>query len=465
MSELDRRQFCWAASASLATLPGCFSRPGSDDSSRTESVNQQNRLERPVFASIGAGDRWHYTGIAPLDHADCAAVCDVDRDLAEAGRDKLARLQSKKGNQPHIDVYEDYRSVLDRNDIDVVVIVTPDHWHAKIAIDAMQAGKDVYCEKPLTLTIHEGKQIIKVLEQTGRTFQVGTQQRTETGQHFLQAIAMIRDGRIGDVLKVTCTIGGSSVSGTIPVAPVPPGLNWDRWLGQAPYVDYRFKRDSPRDRTRCRYEFRWWYEYSGGTMTDWGSHHVDIAQWAIGQTGKGQGVVAVEPLLSDHPIPLRDGFPTREDQYNTATRFDVKCLFRNGVELRIVSSSTEGNGLLFEGTEGRFHVNRERIVGEPFERLREDPLPDDALTKVYGAEIPASHMQNFFDCIRSRNIPVSDVWSHHRSLTTCHLANIALRLGQRLTWDPERELITSDPSLNWWQSRMQRKGYEINVEI
>lgn len=465
MNKPDRRRFLKTSAATMATMSGCFSAPPPDTSPQTADVDYSNAVERPVLGCIGTGDRWNYTGIAALDFADCAAVCDVDCDVAHGSRDKVATMQFRKGDNRHIDVYEDYRKILDRNDIDVVAIVTPDHWHAKIAIDAMQAGKDVYCEKPLTLTIREGKQIIRVLEETGRTFQVGTQQRSECSQHFLKAIAMIREGRIGQVQKVTCTVGGSSVSGAIPAVPVPTGLNWDMWLGQAPRVDYRFKAGGERGRTRCRYEFRWWYEYAGGTITDWGSHHVDIAQWAIDQNGQGQGVVSVDPLLREHATPLDGGFPTRDDRYNTATRFDVKCVFRNGVEMRIVSNSPEGNGILFEGTKGRFHVNRDRIKGAPVEQLDNIPLPEDAIRNVYGGDIPVSHIKNFFDCVRSRETPISDVWSHHRSLTTCHLANIALRLGLPLRWDPDREMITNSPSLNQWQSRDQRKGYEINIPI
>lgn len=466
MNGSDRRSFLkTATTAAVAAMSGCSPSPTPDTTSLTADVEYSNVLERPVFGCIGTGDRWHYTGIASLDFADCAAVCDVDLDVAHGSRDKVATMQFRKGDHRPIDVYEDYRKIIDRNDIDVVVIATPDHWHAKIAIDAMQAGKDVYCEKPLSLTIHEGKQILKVLEETGRTFQVGTQQRTECSQHFLTAIAMIRDGRIGDVQKVTCTVGGSSVSGPIPIARVPEKLNWDMWLGQTPRVDYRFKAGGERGRTRCRYEFRWWYEYSGGTVTDWGSHHVDIAQWAIEQNGKGQGVVSVDPLHGKHPTPLDRGFPTQNDRYNTATSFDVKCVFSNGVEMRIVSNSPEGNGILFEGTKGRFHVNRDRIKGEPVEQLASTPLPEGANSQVYGSDVPSSHVRNFFDCVRSRQTPISDAWSHHRSLTTCHLANIALRLGKPIRWDPARELIINDPSLNWWLSRHQRKGYEIDIAL
>ena len=183
MPQQNRRQFvkstAAAAAAAGATVPYWFT------SAQRPTYGYESANERPVLGCIGTGSRWNSVGPAALNFSDCAAVCDVDASHAGAGRDKVSGIQTKKGDDRKIDVYEDYQKILDRKDIDVVTIVTPDHWHSKIAIEAMQAGKDVYCEKPLTLTVHEGKQIIKVLEETGRTFQVGTQQRTEMGQRFL----------------------------------------------------------------------------------------------------------------------------------------------------------------------------------------------------------------------------------------------------------------------------------------
>ena len=460
MPQQNRRQFVKStAAAAAATMPYWFT------SAQRPTYGYESANERPVLGCIGTGSRWGSVGPAALNFSDCAAVCDVDANHAGAGRDKVSGIQTKKRDNRKIDVYEDYQKILERKDIDVVTIVTPDHWHSKIAIEAMQAGKDVYCEKPLTLTVHEGKQIIKVLEETGRTFQVGTQQRTEMGQRFLQAIAIIRDGRIGDVKKVTCNIGASSDSGAIPVADVPEGLNWEKWLGQAPLAEYRMKEGGRWGKTRGHYEFRWWYEYSGGKMTDWGAHHVDIAQWAIEQNGKDQGVVSVEPIMQEHPVPYKDGYPTLDDRYNAATKFDVKCMFANGVEMHIVSNSSDGNGILFEGTKGRFHVSRGRTKGGPFEALKDNPLPDGAIDAVYGGKKPTSHMQNFMDCIKSGETPISDVWSHHLAMTTCHLANISIRLDKTLEWDPKTEMITNERGLNSWQSREQRKGYEINVNV
>ena len=423
----------------------------------------QSANERPVLGCIGTGSRWNGVGPGALKFSDCVSVCDVDAKHAGQAREKVKKQQGKD-----VAIFEDYRKVLDDDSIDVVTIVTPDHWHSKIAIEAMQAGKDVYCEKPLTLTINEGKQIIKVLEETERVFQVGTQQRTEMGKRFLQAIALIRDDRIGDVKRVICNIGGSTDSGPIEEAPVPDGLNWEMWLGQAPLVPYRSSKTAKSSNknypaSRCHYEFRWWYEYSGGKMTDWGAHHVDIAQWAIGQNGDGQGPLSVEGTAV-HPVDLVEGMPVQDDRYNAATSFDVTVMFP-GVEMHIVNNSSDGNGILFEGTKGRFHVSRQRMKGAPIENLEQNPLPEGAVAEVYGGTQPTSHMQNFMDCVKSRKKPISDVWTHHRAMTTCHLANIAIRLGRRIEWDAKAEQIVGDASANSFLGREQRKGYEINVPV
>jgi predicted dehydrogenase len=346
-----------------------------------------------------------------------------------------------------------------------VIIGTPDHWHVKIAIEAMASGKDVYCEKPLTLTIEEGQLIGAAVKKYNRVFQVGTQQRSDFGQLFLTAVAMVRDGRIGKVNKVTCAIGGGPTSPAIPVAAPPANLNWEMWLGQTPKVDFRtLSGEGPGGRrfyhSRGHYEFRWWYEYSGGKLTDWGAHHVDIATWALGLDKTGPSSLRV--VQRKMPVPFEKGWPTQDDRYNTPQEFEVVATFP-GVEMIIIHDTSDGNGILFEGDKGRFHVNRQRIKGQPFEQLAENPLPDDALVKAYKGKRPTGHMANFFDCVKSREEPISDVFSHHRALTTCHLANIALRLDRAIEWNPEAEKIVGDDEAQSFIRREPRKGYEISV--
>lgn len=421
----------------------------------------QSANDRPVMASIGMRNQgWAITS-KTIPFADFVALADVDAKILDENVAKTAEKQKRKP-----DAYKDYRKILERNDIDAVMIATPDHWHTKIAVEAMLAGKDVYCEKPLTLTIDEGKLIEKIVKQTGRVFQVGTMQRSESDQRFLQAIAMIRDGRIGTVKKVTCGINGVSGSPEIPVAAVPEGLDWDFWLGPAPKVEYRAL---PQLRegygggvplySNCHYSFREWHEYAGGKLTDWGAHHVDIACWALGATDTGP--TKIKPLDYQLACEYKDGHPVVNDRYNVATQFTIQVDMPNAVEMIITSKGD--NGILFEGTKGRFFVNRGKITGTPVEELQSNPLPQGAIEKVYGGPIPRNHSVNFIEAMNSREQPISDVWSHNRMLEICHLANIAMRLGRELNWDAEKREITGDPQANSFLSREYRKGFEIDM--
>ncbi|MGO9940047.1 MAG: Gfo/Idh/MocA family protein, partial [Terracidiphilus sp.] len=255
----------------------------------------------------------------------------------------------------------------------------------------------MYCQKPLTLTIDEGRKILKVLEETGRVFQVGTQQRSDL-KGFQTAVALCHMGRLGKIQRVTCAIGGGSVGGPFAKSAPPDGLNWDLWLGQAPKVEYI--------RQRCHGNFRWWYEYSGGKLTDWGAHHVDIASWAIGMDHSGPA--SVEPLLVDHPVELKNGMPTKDDCYNTAARFKIRCLYPNGVEMIIIDGKNTPlwqcakekdtkrtcNGILFEGDKGKMFVNRGLLLGPVVDELRTKPVPDDVLTKLRKGKEALSHMGN-----------------------------------------------------------------------
>lgn len=462
----SRRDFLkTSAAAAAASVPYfAWGSPLIAQDAKTESKN-----DRPVLGCIGTGDRWDAVGPQAMRHADCVAVCDVDSEHVNKGKTKALEMNAKAGRERSVDMYEDYRKLLDRKDIEVVTIVTCDHWHTKIAIEAMKAGKDVYCEKPLTLTIDEGKQIIKVLKETKRVFQVGTQQRSEFSGNrnsvqtqFLVAIALCHAGRLGDIKRVRCEINGAPSSGEIPKAPVPSNLNWDMWLGQAPMTEYLqggFGNNKKYPESRTHYEFRWWYEYSGGKMTDWGAHHVDIAQWACGMDNSG--VVSIEGTAT-HPVPLENGMPTQSNRYNAATHFDIQGKFANGVELNIGSEGE--NGITIEGSKGTIFVSRgalRDVEGNLVASLKENPLPEDALTKLCKGKKPGNHMANFFECCKDRSLPISDVYTHHRAMTTCHLANIAIRLGRKLTYDPKTEQIVGDSDANKWLKREQRKGYEI----
>jgi len=421
----------------------------------------QSAADRPTFATIGLRNQgWAITSKS-FKFANFAALADVDAKVLEENVGKVEKAQSKKP-----DSYKDYRKILERKDIDAVMIATPDHWHTKIAIEAMRAGKDVYCEKPLTLTIDEGKLIEKVVKETGRVFQVGTMQRSEFNNQFLLAVALVKHGRIGKVKKVTCGIDSMESSPVIPEVAVPEGLDYDFWLGPAPKVPYRALPEMRKGYgggvplySNGHYSFRNWHEYSGGKLTDWGAHHVDIACWAIGASETGPSKIT--PVSYKLPVDYKDGHPLVADRYNAATNFEIHAAMPNDV-LMVITSEGD-NGILFEGTEGRFFVNRGKIAGKPVEQLQDKPLPEGAIEEIYGGKVSENHTENFTAAMKTRKQPISDVWTHNRMLEICHLANISMRLGRPLSWDPVARVIVGDDQANSFLSRESRKGFEIQA--
>lgn len=443
-----RRRFLKSLAATGAMLPIAG-----------QSFGKDSPGDRPVFATIGLRNQgWEITQWAiPL--ADFAAFADVDSKILGA---TIEKAFDRTGKKP--DGYKDYRKILDRDDINAVLIGAPDHWHTKIAVEAMLAGKDVYCEKPLTVTIDEGKLIERVVKETGRICQVGTMQRSDCDKRFLTAVALVKAGRIGTVKKVTCHVNAFEASPVIPVVPVPAELDWDFWLGPAPQVDYRALPEMREGYgggvplySNGHYAFRNWHAYAGGKITDWGAHHVDIACWAIGAE---EGPSKVTPLESTMAVEHKDGYPVVDDRYNSAASFTLRAEMPNDVELIITSKGD--NGILFEGTKGRFFVNRGKIVGKPVEDLESNPLPEGALEEVYGGKL-TNHMENFINSMRTRMQPISDVWSHNRMLEICHLCNIAMRLDRPLDWDPIKREIIGDEQANSFLAREYRKGFEIDM--
>lgn len=451
----------WAGAAVLSSRAG-------------RALGFVNANDRPRMAIIGTGSRWSQKatgvnrnyGCAPLftPFGDYVAVCDADQ-----SRREMASALTKEWHGKAADIVADYRQIIDRKDIDIVHVSTPDHWHAKIAIEALRAGKDVYCEKPMTLTIEEGQKMCEVTRKTGRIVQIGTQQRSELS--FLKAIALIRDGRIGEIKKATCVINGGPSSPQLPVAEPPKHLDWNLWQGPAPSKPYRYlagENGETKSWSRSHYEFRWWYEYSGGKLTDWGAHHVDIATWAIGMDKSGP--TEVIPVMAKHPVPLKNGMPTLDDAYNVASEFEIHAFFPGDIQMIIRDKPDpngpkmpEGNGIFFEGDKGTLFVSRGSLRGEAAVALKDKPMSEDLIKKLYKGKTPGNHMANFIQCVRDRGEPVSDVHTHNRAMTTCHLANIAIRLDRKLKWDAVKEEIVGDSDANGWLKREQRKGYEINA--
>ena len=429
-----RRQFLQAATASACFVPYTWT-SGAEETTKPRAKNDRLRI-----GSIGLKYQGSVIAEKATEFGDIVAICDVDRQIAD-------KAKAQFGGQA--DICEDYRELIARSDIDVVTIGTPDHWHAQMLIDACQAGKDVYCEKPLTLTVAEGQRIIDVVRETKRIVQVGTWQRSDS--RFRLACELVRSGRSGRLQKVTVVLGKNIAGGPFTPQQPPAHLNWNRWQG--PTLDVAYIPE------RCHYTFRWWYEYSGGQMTDWGAHHVDIAQWAMG--AEHTGPTRIETTAR---------FPQVENGYNVALDFDVKLTYANGVVMEI--KDTDRNGILFEGTDGRLFVNRGTVSGKPVEDLAAKPLrreefslyDNDNLARPERAgklDAILNHMGNFYDCVVSRQPVLADVASQHRSVSVCHLANISMRLGRPLTWNPDQERFTDDAEANRWLSRDRRKGFEL----
>lgn len=414
--------------------------PYSFTSGQEVATRPRAKNDRLRIGSIGMRYQGSVIADKATEFGDIVAICDVDRQIAE-------KAKSQFGGKA--DLYENYRDLLARPDIDVVTIGTPDHWHAQMLIDACHAGKDVYCEKPLTLTVAEGQRVIEVVDATKRVVQVGTWQRSDS--RFRLACELVRAGRIGRVHRVTVVLGKNVTGGPFTPQPVPSHLNWNLWQG--PTVDVPYIPE------RCHYTFRWWYEYSGGQMTDWGAHHIDIAQWAIGMDQSGPSKIETTAKM-----------PAIKDGYDVAIDYDVKLTYADGTVMEI--KDTDRNGILFEGTEGRIFVNRGTVSGKPIEDLSSRPFGredfhlydfDNHARPERAGKLDAiiNHMGNFYDCVVSRKKPLADVGSQHRSVSVCHISNISMRLGRPLHWNPIQQQFVDDKEANQWLSRERRNGFEL----
>ncbi|MBN1441653.1 MAG: Gfo/Idh/MocA family oxidoreductase [Planctomycetes bacterium] len=380
--------------------------------------------DRIVMGCIGCGGMGtgDMNALKSTGAVEYAAVCDV----YAPHRERNAAM-----NGPSCQSYLDFRDVLDRRDIDAVNCGTPDHWHGLIAIAACQAGKDIYCQKPLSLTIEQGRAMVTAARRYNRVFQTGSQQRSES--NFRYACELVRNGRIGKLLSIRTSVGGNKLIDWEPDTDPPEGLDWDFYLGPAPRV--------PFNRRRFIWDFRWFYDYSGGNLTDWGAHHNDIAQWGLGMDGSG-------PIEIDG----RGMFP-QHGMMDTPLTYEVKYRYSSGVELVCDSS---GNGVWFHGSEGEVYVNRGQLASKPAEIIQEPTRADEI--HLYES---SNHYQNFVDCVRSRKTPVCDVETGHRSVTVCHLGNISIRLGRPIRWDPGAEEVIGDEEANRWRSRPMRAPWHL----
>ena len=436
---ISRRRFLerTGALAAVASLPAWMAQEcaAQETKSATTSPNDTIQIGLIGCGGQGQGDARNAENLG----AKVVALCDVDANRLESAK---RRFEGAQG-------YHDFRELLQRKDVDAIVCGTVDHWHTLVSMAAMQAGKDIYCEKPLTLTIDEGKHLVKVQEQTQRVLQTGTQQRSSV--HFRLACDLVRNGRIGKIEKVEVWIPAGLREGPFQTSEVPEGFDYDFWEGQTPDVPY------VKERTHIR--FRYWWAYSGGTMTDWGAHHNDIAIWALGMDHSGP--VSVEGKQLVEMIP---------GGYTAASEYAVTYTYANGIVHTCNSTpDSEWNGAVknpngqlhgikFIGSDGWIWVTRGEIKASKRSLLTEK-LPDDA-ERVYQSN---NHMGNFLDCVRSRKATICPAEVGHRSASICHLGVIAIRLGRKLRWDPVKEEFVGDAEAQSYVARPMRKPYDYTM--
>lgn len=390
--------------------------------------------ERISVGIIGTGKMchgYHLNSLLGFDDVQITAVCDVDRNRRESAKRKVDEKYGKKGGSKGCDAYSDFRQVIAREDIDAVLIATPDHWHAIPIIEACKAGKDVYCEKPLTLTILEAQRCVEAARKYDRIVQTGSQQRSSVFGPFRKACELVRSGRIGKIKTVTVGVGGPSKWCDLPAEEVEPGLDWNMWLGQAPERPYNSILSARGGVAKNWPQWRAYREYSGGGHTDMGAHHYDIAQWALGMDESG-------------PIEI---IPPQDPSTGTGVRY----LYANGVEM----IHGGAGGCTFTGTEGTLRIDRGHLSSDPVDAIKE-PLADDEVHLYESSD----HHRDWINCIRERKRPVADVEIGARSVTVVHLGNLAYWHGRKLNYDPQTWKF-SDPEANKWLDNDRRDPWQL----
>jgi predicted dehydrogenase len=384
------------------------------------------------FIGVGTMGRGHVGSFLHYPEVQIVAVCDVvaeRRDVCKKLVEEHYAKQKGKGTFKGCTVYKDFCDLLKRQDIDAVVIATPDHWHAIPCVAAGAARKHIYCEKPLTLAIAQGRKIVDAVKKHKVVFQTGSQQRTEFGGMFRLAVELVRNGRIGKLKTIRIGVGGPPVPCNLKEEPIPDGTDWDLWLGPAPKRGYNHEL-CPKGVHNHFPAWRSYREYGGGGLADMGAHHFDIAQWALGMDGSGP--VKIEP----------------PEKGNTGLKFT----YANGVEM-FHGGPTD---CTFEGSDGTIFVSREKLTSKP-EGIVKKPLGKDDKT-VYHA---TNHRKNWLECIRNKKETICPAEVGHRSATVCHLANIGYQLRKPLRWDPAKERFVDDEQANKLVDRELRAPWKL----
>ncbi|HOF48280.1 MAG TPA: Gfo/Idh/MocA family oxidoreductase [Verrucomicrobiota bacterium] len=429
-SNLSRRSFLRTATATALATPLLLP----DRIWSAESGVQPNSRVAMGFIGVGTQGRHLLNSFLPHGNIQVVAVCDVDTTRREHHKQKVEEFYAAKQDKTFkgCAAYTDFRELLERKDIDAVVIATPDHWHAYPVVAAANAGKDIYCEKPLSLTIHEARAMVNAVRKNERVFQTGSMQRSDGA--FWKGCTLVRNGKIGRIKEVYANVGGPSKWCDLPEEPMEPGLDWNMWLGPAPQRPYNSVL-SPRGVHTHFPNWRGYREYSGGGMTDWGAHHFDIAQWGLGMDESG-------PVEITPP----DGKDIKQLRYTYA----------NGSVLIHGGLKGYNFGVVFVGTDGKVCVDRGRFKAEPesLEKENFDALP----VQLYKSN---NHYKDFVDCIRTRKRPICDVEVGARSVTVCHLGNLAYWNTRALKWDPRTEQFIGDSEANTWRDYEERDPWKV----
>jgi predicted dehydrogenase len=428
--QISRRQFLKRASGITA---GAMAFPYLVSSSALGQSGRPAASDRIVMGCIGVGSQGtgNMRGFLGKREVQVVAVCDVDK----KHRERAKKLVDEKYGNSDCKMYLDFRDVTERKDIDALSLALPDQWHSIPVIMGARSGKDIYGEKPLARTIREGRAICDAMSRYGRIWQTGSWQRSVG--HFRKACELVRNGRIGKVDKVEVGLPTGGGGGVNPVQPVPEGVDWDFWLGPAPWVPYRGV---------MHWHWRWIMDYSGGQLTDWAGHHVDIAHWGLGLDRTG-------------PVEIEGrGVYPKDGMYDAPTQYKFTCKYANGLTMIVANDRQQpkGMGAMWYGEKGWIHVNRGGLKAEPKSVLDEVIGPDEI--KLYDSR---DHTQNFLDCVKSRKETVTPVEIAHRSISVGLLGEIAMLTGEKLKWDPEKEIFLNSDTANRLLSRPMRAPWHI----
>ncbi len=390
--------------------------------------------ERIGVAIVGVGSRGsgHLRTLLGFKGVQMLAMCDANKPKADAGAKRAdAHYGAKAGS---CGSYRDFRECLARKDVDAIFIASPENWHAVMAATAVGAGKDVYCEKALSLTVREGRQLCRAVRRYGRVLQVGTQQRSEG--RFRQAAELVRNGYLGKLRRVEVGVpGGRSLPNAKPT-PVPAGLDYEMWLGPAPFT--------PHNDLKCSFNWYFIYDYCAGWIQSWGVHHLDSALWGV-------------PSLLASPLEVSGSatFPT-DGIADTSITWNVEFNAPDGVKLCFADNKRFGQGVRFIGDKGRVHVRRGSIRSEPASLIDVEMKPGDE--RLYESD---NHHANFFECVRTRKDPVAPVEAGHAATTLSLVADIATRTRRKLKWDWKKETFIADDGANRYLSRAMRAPWTM----